>query len=245
MSRLTRVELSKLPTKPRGGGDQIRRSWNRLVATHGVVSALFTTLNDLRAAQSDMRGAISEAHRDQARAAIVFTAAGIDACLTALLEDALPVLLLDEGPAHSAFVAHMRKDRLEGKVTEATKRAIVDIHPRIALIKLYVNDLTGQSIQGATDLARCRNALGLQKDPNLEQDVLDAHQPFFNARHEVVHELDIVDAAGKGTRSRRHRDITTVGEQCNGALQLLHSFIAPTARAIRHANQPIVVTLET
>ncbi|MFG3336982.1 hypothetical protein ACGFZZ_33810 [Streptomyces tendae] len=238
MSRLTLVELSDLPPKPRGGGDEIRRSWNRLVATHRSVCALFDTLNGLRAAQDDMRGAISETHRDQARAAIVFTAAGIDACLSALLEDALPTLLAAPGPAHSAFTGHYMKERFkDNKVSEATKKAVVAFDPRTALIELYVGDLTGPSIQGAKDLARCRDALGLSKEPALDGAILQAHQPFFNARHEVVHELDIVDAAGKGSRGRRHRDLAAVGAQCDGALLLLHDFIAPTARAVRQTRR--------
>ncbi|MGY4974207.1 hypothetical protein ACWGCC_34210 [Streptomyces nigrescens] len=205
-----------------------------MVATHAVVSGLFVTLNDLRAAQDDMRGAISETHRDQARAAIVFTAAGIDACLRTLLRDSL---LLAEGPAHGAFVSHFMSERLKDKVTEATKKAVVDIDPRAALIDLYVKDLTDSSIQGSEDLAKCRNALGLKKDPVLDDSILESHQPFFDARHQVVHELDLVDPSGKGTRGRRHRDIAAVGEQCDGALHLLHAFIAPTARAAKQAQR--------
>lgn len=235
MSKLTRVELTPLPHKPRGGGLEIQRSWSRLVATHAVVSGLFTTLNDLRAAQQDMRGAISETHRDQARAAIVFTAAGIDACLRTLLRDSLPTLLLTEGLAHGAFIKHFMGDRLKGELTQATKKAIVDIDPRAALIELYVEDLTGSSIQGSKDLSRCRTALGLDQEADLDDAVLQSHQPFFDARHEVVHELDLIDPSGKGTRGRRHRDLAAVGEQCDGALHLLYAFIAPTAKAIKQA----------
>ncbi|MER0442994.1 hypothetical protein ABR738_00130 [Streptomyces sp. Edi4] len=241
MSKLTRVELSELPRKP-VGGIEIQRSWSRLVATYWAVSGLFTTLNELRAAQDDMRGAISETHRDQARAAIVFTAAGIDACLRTLLRDALQTLLQTDGPAHGAFIRHfMRKDggRLAGELSSATKKAIVDIDPRSALIDLYVADLTGSSIQGSKELANCRSALGLDDDPALADAILKSHQPFFNARHEVVHELDLVDPSGKGTRSRRHRDITVVGEQCDGALRLMYDFIAPTARAVRQVQREL------
>lgn len=67
-----------------------------------------------------MRGAISETHRDQARAAIVFTAAGIDACLRTLLRDALPTLLLTEGLAHGAFIKHVRDKRLKGELLPGT-----------------------------------------------------------------------------------------------------------------------------
>lgn len=149
MSRLTLVELSDLPRKPHGCPSEVERSWARLVATHKSVGGLFTTLNELRAGQDDMRGAVSETHRDQARAAIVFTAAGIDACLRTLLRDSLHTLLSTTGDAHGAFVAHFMANRLTGDMTKATKQAIVNIDPRSALIDLYVEDLAGSSIQGA------------------------------------------------------------------------------------------------
>jgi hypothetical protein len=232
-SKLTRVELSALPRKPHACPAEVERSWARLEATHKSVSGLFTTLNDLRAAQDDPRGAISELHRDQARAAIVFTAAGIDACLRTLLRDALAALLQDgNGPAHNAFTKHFMDNRLKGDLTTPTKKAIVDIDPRAALIDLYVQDLTGSSIQGWKDLARCRDALGITGGKLGDSD-LQAHQDFFNARHEVVHELDLTDPSGKGTRGRRHRDIAAVGRQCDDALQLLYHFIAPTATAAK------------
>ncbi len=237
LSRLTLVELSDLPRKPHGCPPEVGRSWDRLVATHKSVTGLFTTLNELRAGQDDMRGAVSETHRDQARAAIVFTAAGIDACLRTLLRDSLHTLLSTAGDAHNAFVAHFMANRLGGDVTKATKQAVIDIDPRSALIELYVQDLTGSSIQGGADLIRCRNALGLKQEAALDDQILKGHQPFFNARHEVVHELDLVDPSGKGSRGRRHRDLAAVGAQCDGALQLVHAFIAPTARTVKSARR--------
>ncbi len=238
-SKLTRVELSALPRKPHGCPPEIERSWARLQATHKSVSGLFTTLNDLRAAQDDPRGAISELHRDQARAAIVFTAAGIDACLRTLLRDALATLLQDgNGPAHGAFTKHFMDNRLKGDLTQATKKAIVDIDPRTALIDLYVQDLTGSSIQAWKDLTRCRDAPGITGSKPDDSD-LQTHQDFFDARHEVAHELDLTDPSGKGTRGRRHRDIAAVGQQCDRALQLLHHFIAPTAMAVKAIHRTV------
>lgn len=231
-SKLTTVELSELRHKPYGCPDEVSRSWARLKATHTSVSALFETLNTLRASQPELRGSISEAHRDQVRAAIVFTAAGIDACLRTLLRDALGSLLRTEGRAHNAFKSHFMAERLSNQLTRATKKAVVDIDPRASLIDLYVQDLAGSSIQGSKDLTRCRDALGISGS-GLEDAALQTHDDFFSARHEVVHELDLVDPSGKGSRSRRHRDLAIVGKQCDDALRLVFDFIAPTAVALR------------
>lgn len=62
---------------------------------------------------------------------------------------------------------------------------------------------------------------------------MESHQEFFNARHDVVHKLDLVDPSGKGSRGRRHRDIAAVGQQCDQALRLVYDFITPTARAVK------------
>ena len=127
--------------------------------------------------------------------------------------DPLATLLQDgNGPAHSAFTKHFMDNRLKGDLTKPRKKAIVDIDPRTDLIDLYVQDLTGSSIQGWKDLARCRDALGITGGKLGDSD-LQAHQDFLNARREVVHELDLTDPSGKGTRGRRHRDIAAVGQQ--------------------------------
>ncbi|WP_255308231.1 hypothetical protein [Streptomyces marincola] len=231
-SKLTRVELSGLPRKPHGCPAEVQRSWARFRATHESVARLFDTLNESRAAKDDPRGAISELHLDQARAAIVFTAAGIDACLRTLLRDALGTLLSQDGPAHGAFTRHFFTHRLGGELTRPTKKAVVALDPRAALIDLYVEDLTGASVQGWKQLARCRDALGID-GPALTDDVLRTHQDFFNARHQVVHELDLVDPSGRGSRSRRPRDLTAVGQQCDRALHVMYDFIAPTAKAVK------------
>ena len=234
MSRMILVELSPLRRKPHGCPAEVERGWARYVATHKSVTGLFSTLNQLRQ-EGDPRGPISEDQRDLARAAIVFTAAGIDACLRTLLRDALATLLTTDGAAHGAFVRHFYDQRLGGtSLSAATKKAVVSLDPRVALIDLYVQDLTGSSIQSWKELSGVRSALGITST-DLEDAALRKHQPFFEARHEVAHELDLIDPSGKGTRGRRHRDLAAVGEQCNGALSLLESFIAPTSRAVKAA----------
>ncbi|MFB4303852.1 hypothetical protein [Actinomadura sp. NTSP31] len=232
-SKLIQVRLPDLGRKPHGCPEEALRSWARLQATHKSVKGLFDTLNQLRQ-QGDPRGAISESQRDLARAAIAFTSAGVDASLRTLLRDTLPTLLAVDGAAHNAFVGHFYDKRLQSAPTQATKQAIVALDPRAALIELYVADLTAASIQGAKDLIAVRKALGVRGEQVSDQ-VLKDQQPFFNARQEVVHELDLVDPSGKGTRSRRHRDIEAVGAQCGQVLLLVSEFVTLTATAVKSA----------
>ncbi|WP_197285847.1 hypothetical protein [Nocardiopsis sp. NRRL B-16309] len=198
------------------------------------MSELFATFNEQRAAQKNPQGSISEKHRDLARAAIVFTAAGVDACLRTLLRDALETLLREEGSAHSAFKGYVfkRDGRFDGDLDKDVKDAIAAIDPRAELIALYVEDLTKGSIQGSTQLGRCRKALGIDSGA-LTDEELEKHDDFFCVRNQVAHELDLIDPSGKGSRGRQRRDVAVVGRQCDEALLLVHEFIKATARKVQ------------
>jgi hypothetical protein len=226
------VEMVALARKPHGCPPEAARSWARYVATHQSVDELFKTLNELRQKSEEARGAVSEAKKDLARAAIVFTAAGVDACLRTLLHDALGTLLAVDGRAHGAFKGYLYRNRLAGNLSETTKAAVTSVDPREALIELYVRDLTGTSIQSWKDLMRVRDALGLT-EAHLEDAALQMYEPFFVARQQVVHELDLVDPSGKGSRGRRPRDLPEVGKQCSDTLLMLAGFIKPAAAAVK------------
>ncbi|WP_216209768.1 hypothetical protein [Amycolatopsis aidingensis] len=233
--KLTRVALTELGRKPRGCPDQVKPSWARLQATYKSVSGLFDTLHVLRekaAETKDARGRLSEDQLDQVRAAIVFTSAGLDACLRRLLRDALPALIEGGGKPQGRFKGHIIETRLIGNPAKETKAAITDPDPRTRLIELYVEDLAGSSLQGYTDLIRVRDALGLT-DATLADEHLEALKDFFAARNEIAHELDLLDPTGRGDRGRRHRDMGTVGNQCDRVIHVIEDFLRATASALK------------
>lgn len=231
---LTRVALTGLGRKPHACPDQVKASWARLKATHKSVSGLFDTLHVLReksvGARDDARGRLSEDQLDQIRAAIMFTSAGLDACLRRLLRDALPALIEGGGKPQGEFKGHVITTRLAGTLSRETKNAITDLDPRTRLIDLYVEDLAGSSLQGHTDLIRVRDALGLT-NVALTDEHLEALKDFFAARNEIAHELDLLDPTGRGDRGRRHRDMAVVGDQCDRVIHVIEDFLRATAGA--------------
>ncbi len=233
--KLTRVTLTDLGRQPHRCPAEIKPSWARLKATHKSVSGLFDTLHVLRekaASEGDPRGRLSEDQLDQVRAAIMFTSAGLDACLRRLLRDALPGLIEGGGQAQGRFKGRTIETRLTGNLTKETKAAITDTDPRTRLIELYVEDLAGSSLQGHTDLIRVRDALGLS-DISLADEHLEELTDFFSARNEIAHELDLLDPSGRGDRGRRHRDLLKVGDQCDRVLHLIEGFIRATATQLK------------
>lgn len=240
-SKLLQIKLAALGRQPHGCPAQVKPSWDRLVAAHGSVSGLFDTLHVLRehaAKTKDPRGRLSEDELDQVRAAIVFTSAALDACLRRLLRDALPILISAGTEAAGRFTGYLQTERLRGELSKATKDAITSADPRGQLIDFYVNHLAGSSLQSWTDLKKVRDALGLPASgagTDLGDVRLEGLKDFFIARNEIAHELDLIDPSGKGSRSRRHRDMTIVGTQCSDVLAVIEAFLRAAATTVKSA----------
>ncbi|PWK89492.1 hypothetical protein C8D88_102766 [Lentzea atacamensis] len=231
---LTELKLTPLPSAPYGGST-ITTSWKYLGATHQSVSGLFDALHVLRLkgqqAKAESRGKLSADEQDLLRAALVFTSSGLDACLTRLLRDTLPALVATDGAAEKQFKKWV-STRLDNKVSAELRQAILDGDPRARLVELYVKVISTPSLQATGDLRTVRDALGLTA-AQVSDHLVDDLAPFFAARNEIAHELDLVDPTGPGTPSRRQRGMEAVRTQCDDVLAFVATIIQAAVRAVR------------
>lgn len=237
-SKITKLELTPLGSRPKGCPREVQGAWKYLVGAHSSVSGLFDTLHILRlksAEETDARGRLSHDQTDQLRAALVFTSSGLDACLRRLLRDALPTLVEGNKDAEGKF-KHFVNDQLNSKVSRQIRTALTDSDPRARLIEFYVESITGSSLQQDSDLRRVRNSLGIGEE-ELPDDSLQRLRPFFAARNEIVHELDLVDPTGRGTPTRRGRRMIDVRDQCDEVLQQVKTFVRHSAKLVNAAHQ--------
>lgn len=240
---LTELKLMPVPRKPYGCSE-IATAWKYLGATHNSVSGLFDALHvvRLKAQQSrtteETRGKLSDDQQDLLRAALVFTSSGLDACLTRLLRDALPVLVETDTSAEKQFKRWVgdRLDGTAGKVVGELRQAILHREPRGQLVELYVKTISKPSLQATGDLLGVRDALGIPADRVRDADV-NALASFFAARNEIAHELDLVDPTGPGTPSRRPRALEAVRGQCDDVLGFMAKIIGATATTVRAAHR--------
>ncbi|MFJ1551895.1 hypothetical protein [Streptomyces sp. NPDC088246] len=187
------------------------------------------------AGDTDPRGRLSHDQTDQLRAATVFTSAGLDACLRRLLKDALPTLINGNSAAEGKFKQFIN-EQLNEKASKAFRAAVIDPDPRTKLIDIYVEALTGSSLQGHKDLQRVRNALGIPES-DISDSALAGLSPFFAARNEIAHELDLVDPTGRGSSSRRDRTMTAVRDQCDEVLQQVKAFVVNAVKQVKAAGK--------
>ena len=235
---LSRFELAPLGERP-SSCPEIVPAWWRLVSTHDSVTGLFDTLYAARrAAESAERQAgrsdLSDGSQDLLRAAIVFTSAGVDACLEVLLVHAVPVLITSNANARSKFERYIDDQANAPKATQDFLGAIKDPDPRTRLLEMYIQDLASPSFQGSKSIKnRCLAALGIT-NAQLPHPRLAALDGFFRARNDVAHRLDLMQPNGEDARPRRQpRRQDDVGRMCDEVLILVRDLIQAAAENLR------------
>ena len=179
---------------------------------------------------------------DLLRAAIVFTASGVDACCTILLRDALPTLIHRHPGAKQHYEAFYRRDLNQPADGRALHRALTGSNPSEQLIEYYVNAKTRSSLQGSGDLLqRVRSPLAIPNEV-VPKERFTALDSFFQARNQIVHNMDYRSleeavARPKTGSTRIRRSPTVVASQCGQAIDLVADLIHATASQIQKPKQ--------
>lgn len=234
----TELTLTDLPARRPYKCPETEPSWRYLRSAHTSVTGLFDGLHQLRLVEQqgrdkDTRGKLSDDQKDLLRAALVFTSSGLDACVTRLLRDTLATLIASNKQAEKEFKDWVSR-QLNSKVPGNIREAILDQNPRDRLVDHYIENLAKPSLQGTDDLIKVRKALGLT-ETKVSQESVDQLKPFFAARNEIVHELDLTEPTGPGSSARRSRSMEAVRDQCDRALQLLVLIIQATAETVKES----------
>jgi hypothetical protein len=231
-ANFARFELTDLGEPP-VGTPEIIGAWWRLTATHETVTGLFRTLYMVR--QRTLTGSpqaqepLSDGVQDLLRAAIVFTSAGIDACLESLLAHAVPPLIAHNDNALRKFELYLENQVNSPKSSSAFVDALKAPDPRTRLIELYILGLSGSSFQGSSIKERALAALGVT-NAQLPTARVRSLDPFFRARNDVVHKLDLLEPDRPDARpASQPRGQDDVGRMCDEALLLMRDVISAAA----------------
>jgi hypothetical protein len=227
---LARYALTPIGDRPPDCAEIIP-AWWRLASTHESVGGLFDTLYTVRRLGADTGNAgLPDSSQDLLRAAIVFSSAGLDACLEVLVSHAVPVLVAGNENSRRKFERYIDDQAKATKVSQEFLGAIKDPDPRKRLLELYIRDLTSASFQGSGDIKnRCAAALGItnQQLPSARLTDLD---DFFSSRNDVAHRLDLTKPDGLDAKpARQQRSQEAVAKMCDEALSLVRDLIHATA----------------
>jgi hypothetical protein len=187
--------------------EEISKAQLILQYAHDSASSLLSALRTVRGQRKATRGALTDEEQDLLRAMLVMAASGLDSVAKQLIRDAIPILCRGDAEVLSkfqTFVARQVRGDGEGHVTNDVAKLLARIltadSAQAALIESYVYSLTGSSLQSADELFKVASALDLPQTlvnkPTLK--------PIFEARNDIIHELDIdFDAPRRNRNSRR------------------------------------------
>ncbi|MEY9850652.1 hypothetical protein ABH923_000330 [Leifsonia sp. EB41] len=164
---------------------------------------------------------------DLLRAAYVFAGAGLDSTLKQLIRETLPHLVDRKEGARGAFLKFTQRWILD----EAHQaEALIATDSRQHLIERYIYQLTGSSLQSRDEVKKVGGALGLSSRPLIA--AIDQLQPLFDARNDIVHELDLRDPKRHGDRRRTMRAITRTEDEVYPAFVVGQAFLDEVGQAL-------------
>jgi len=206
------------------------------MAAHASVTGVLDAFDVVRAQAAVAKGTAAGRMRsdqvDLLRAAMVFTSSGLDATCQRLVRDAAPALIARGGKAKTLFDKYVSDLLHEPKPPAGLVEAMTGPDPRLALVSRYVSSKTAASFQGSSDLrGRVRDLLGITNTalPAARFITLDA---FFQARNDIVHQLDYEDPSGaRIARNRRAPAVVVVS--CDDVMLIAADLIRGTAALLR------------
>jgi hypothetical protein len=196
----------------------------RKVIGHAEDSAkgFFGAFTVVRRARNAGRGAPTDEEQDLARAALVFTAAGLDSCIKHLIRESLHSLTQFDPKVGEQFEKFVKKV-IQDDSPDRLSAALLSESPRKQLVDSYIYELTGSSLQSFEELAKAAGALGIEVAPLTQKK--KAIQEVFTARNKIIHELDIKFEAQPGQRERNSRSKSQLESDSQLLIEVAESFV--------------------
>lgn len=195
--------------------------------------SLFQAFELVRRDRGRKRGMTTDKEQDILRAMLVMACAGLDAGLKQVIRDALPILLQTNPDAQFGLEKFVER-QLRGEETDLTTntkylaKMLASASPYKRVIESYIDVLTGDSLQSADQLFKAIKALGIEpKSLDLDKTAL---KPVFDARNQIIHELDI-DLEGE-RRKRILRSMPEMTAWTDQILKLTAAIIQATDKMI-------------
>lgn len=198
------------PKQPKS--DELKRAFFILKYGHDTAESLIRTY-DLSYQSRGGKGRPTDEEQDLLRAMVVFAGAGLDSMTKQMIRDSLP-RLVDDVPATRAkvqelVVRHLRgaavSDDLVTSPIDPARLATILMadNPRGGIVEMLIRDLTAGSLQSGQELFRVATYLGVPA-ATFEAKPEDLKK-VFDARNQIIHELDIDFAQKNANRRPRTR----------------------------------------
>lgn len=166
------------------------------------------------------RGMSTDEEQDLLRAMLVMAAAGLDSMVKQLVRDALRPIVRADLQAQRGLERYISA-RLQSASPGFLSSVLASPSPTEAVNREYVSDLTGSSLQSASELARAASAFGLE--PGAVGIDFEELRAIYDVRNKIIHELDINFETPR--RVRTVRQVGTMVRHTNALLRIGEQFL--------------------
>lgn len=204
------VKLRKAPSKPKAA--ECAQAHQVLVYTHDTVASLLDAFADIRKARNAV-GTPTDEEQDLLRAMLVFASAGLDSVAKQLIKDCLLALVEASPEVRIAFERFVEK-RVRGRVDDEGVSGGLDARFVAAallapdttghLVNHLAADLTAGSLQSVEELKKV--AVFLAASPKKIDATPGELRAAFDARNQIIHEMDIDFSIKNRNRFSRTKD---------------------------------------
>jgi len=158
---------------------------------------------------------------------LVFASSGLDALIKQLVNDALPELLArgerDSGPT-ARFRDFVREkiERDEKLAARLIAENVTAASPQSSTIQWYIRELTSNSLQSKDQVLQIASFFDIKS--NVLTDDFDGLKKLFDARNEIIHEMDINFTATNRNRNQRTKKFAV--ESTNHLFAIAEKFLS-------------------
>jgi 2-polyprenyl-6-methoxyphenol hydroxylase-like FAD-dependent oxidoreductase len=156
------------------------------------------------------RGTTTDAEQDTLRAMLVFACAGLHSALKQLVRDALPSVIDRDPGAHTNFTKSVERKLPDiERSRDLLASVLTAYNPRQHLLARLMDDLQADSLQSVGQLSKIAAAFNIKSSELGDMRIL---KEAFEARNQIIHEMDINFSATRSRRQRKKQDMERLTE---------------------------------
>jgi hypothetical protein len=145
---------------------------------------------------------------------VVLAGAALDATTKRIIRDALQDIVVRVPSSlveARKFVKRQLLENLSAKGGDYLAEALLSESPRKRVVEFAIEEITGDSLQSVEQLEKASRFLGVNVGA-------PALKPAFEARNQIIHEMDAtLGTAGKKRRQRKRKEMWTFAKVLLGA----------------------------
>ena len=176
-----------------------RSAKGRDILSYGIesIKSFYELFEDSRKKRAAKGGYTTHAEQDLLRSMLVFSAATLDSVVKQVLKDQIPDIGKLPAQAQDEFRKYIARHLSRGPQVnlDALATSLAGAEPRSYFVEEYVAELTGDSLQSKSQLMRAAAAIGI--DLGLQKADHEQLDKLFEARNQIIHELDYLSAKEK------------------------------------------------